>query len=113
MDMNFKDQQDQHYDFTGEVPKEIMDQFQQLLGNAMARVSVSADMGIKTFGTGGGAMVTISLSCNQDAATIQAAAQLATQTALYYAAQNRAAAEAEVVRVVEERKRTGTGPNFA
>ena len=44
-----------------DIPEEFMSEFKALLGDGKAHVSVSADMSIKDFGTGAGAMVTVSL----------------------------------------------------
>ena len=54
----------------GEVPEEIMAFAEQVVGNGGARVAVTADFGMKDFGNGPSGSVTISLSCNQDDATI-------------------------------------------
>jgi hypothetical protein len=117
MTIQIKDQPAIHYTYTGEVPKEIMDAYQQIVGNALARVSVSADMGIKDFGTGASAMVAVSLSCNQDGATIQQAIQMAGQLARGFANQQRAAAEAELEAIISQKKlaqenQTNSGPRY-
>jgi hypothetical protein len=91
--------------YVGEIPRELMDFYTEIVGNALARVSVSADMGIKEFGTGASALVTVSLSCNQDGPTIQRAIEGAGQMARTYAAQQRHQAEAELQRVLDEKKR--------
>src|SRR4051812_29298488 len=67
------------FTYTGEVPKELMDAYQQVAGDGRARVSVSTDMGVKNFGNGASAMVNVSLTCNQDTATLQQALELAAQ----------------------------------
>ena len=67
------------YNYVEEVPKEIMDAYQQVLGNAQARVSVSTDMADKEFGNGVGSTVIVSLSCNQDQQTLLQAIELAGQ----------------------------------
>lgn len=54
----------------GEISEEIMAFADQVLGNGQARVAVTADFGMKDFGNGPSGSVTISLSCNQDDATI-------------------------------------------
>jgi hypothetical protein len=65
------------YTYTGEVPKELMDAYKQVLGNAAAKVSVSADMGAKEFGNGASATVFVTLSCDQNQETILQAIELA------------------------------------
>jgi len=93
-----------HYQFTGEVPKEVMDAYEQVVGNGLSRVSVSTDMGIKDFGTGASAMVTITLTCNQDAKTIEKAVELAGTLARGYANENRQRAENELSSIIEQKK---------
>lgn len=104
-------QPDNHFTFTGEVPQQIMDSFQQVLGDSKARVSVSVDMGIKEFGTGASGMVTVSLSCGQDQNTIQQAISLAGGAAKWYANHWRGEAEQEVNRLVQERKNNNLTQN--
>lgn len=83
--------------YEGEVPKELMDAYQELIGDGKARVAVSAGVGIKDFGTGADASVTVSLTCNQDQQTINKAIGLAAQTAQQAAAyyQSQGAAQAK------------------
>lgn len=47
------------------------DELSDLVGDKQARVSVSMDLGDKSFGNGFGAHVTVSLTCNQDEETIR------------------------------------------
>lgn len=107
---------DVHYSFTGEVPKEVMDAYQEVIGNGLARVSVSADMGIKDFGTGASAMVSISLTCGQDEQTLARAVYLAGNLARHFAHQNRQAAETELMGVIAQKKQVEAGspgrPNY-
>jgi hypothetical protein len=91
--------------FEGETPREIMDQYQQLIGDANASVSVSKDMGVKKFGSGASAMVTVSLTCNQDQQTIARAIDLAAQTARYYAKAYQQQAEAELRSMLQQQGR--------
>ena len=93
-----------NYTFSGDVPKEVMDAYEAVVGNGLARVSVSADMGIKDFGTGASAMVTISLTCNQDQATIDKAVELAAELARGYAMENRQRAENELAPILEQKR---------
>jgi hypothetical protein len=80
MSLEMKGQPAIHYTFTEDPPKELMDAYEQVAGNGLARVTVSTDMGIKDFGTGAGSMVTISLACNQDQQTMQSALNLPRRT---------------------------------
>ena len=56
--------------YEGEVPKEMSDYAQQVMGNAQARVAVTTDMAFKDYGNGVSVSVTLSLSCNQDDQTV-------------------------------------------
>lgn len=56
--------------YEGEVPKEMADYSQQVMGNGQARVAMTADMSFKDYGNGVSVSVTLSLSCNQDDQTI-------------------------------------------
>lgn len=91
--------------FEGETPREIMDQYKQLIGDGNASVSVSTDMSVKKFGAGASAMVTVSLSCNQDQQTIAAAIDLAAQTGRYYAKAYQAQAESELRQALQSQGR--------
>lgn len=116
MTLSQQNQPDIHFTFKEEVPKEIMDRFESLVGNALARVSVSKDMGIKDFGTGASAMVTVSLTCNQDEITLSRTAELAAGAAGYFASKFRGEAEVELQRVIEQKKQgqlpQGMKPNY-
>lgn len=91
--------------YEGETPREIMDQYQQLIGDANASVSVSTDMGIKKFGSGAQAMVTVSLACNQDQATLTRALDLASQMGRYYSKVYQQQAEAELRQMLQSQGR--------
>lgn len=104
MSIEIKGQPSIHYTFTGDIPKEVMDAYEQVVGNGLARVSVSADMGIKEFGTGASAMVTVSLTCNQDIKTIETAVTLASELARGYALENRQRAEMELAPILQQKK---------
>ena len=92
------------YNLEDEVPRSVMDAYQQVVGNGLAKVTVSADMSIKDFGTGASAMCAVTLSCNQDQQTIERAAQLAGELARGFAQENRARAERELQAIVDARK---------
>jgi len=91
--------------FEGETPRELMDQYKQLIGDGNASVSVSTDMSIKKFGAGSSAMVTVSLTCNQDQQTIAAAIDLAAQTGRYYAKAYQQQAEGELRTLLQSQGR--------
>ncbi len=111
MSITQKDYPDIHFTFAEEVPKEIMDNFESIVGNAHGRVSVSVDMGIKDFGTGAGSMVTVSLAFNQDETTFARAALLAGGAAKWYANNFRQDAEVELNKIVAERKQQNLTPS--
>lgn len=87
---------EESYVYAGSIPEEVMDAYQALIGDGKARITVSSDMAIKNFGTGAGAMVSVSLCCNQDEDTIDKAIQMAGQLARSYAMEQRAVAEEEL-----------------
>jgi hypothetical protein len=70
--------------YEGDMPQEVYDQLAPLLGNAQARVAVGTTMAIKDFGNGPDVHVSVSLSCNQDAQTVAAAANIAGQWARHF-----------------------------
>lgn len=73
-----------------------MDQYKEIVGNALARVTVSADMAIKEFGTGVGVMVSVTLSCNQDQETIERGIDLGGQIVRGYCEEQYNLAEKEL-----------------
>lgn len=97
--------QTQNFNYEDEKPKELMDRFKALLGDCNASVSVSSDFGVKSYGNGAGTMVTVSLTCNQDEATIVAAAELGASAARYFAGKFQAEGEAELRRLLESQGR--------
>lgn len=86
-----------------DIPKDIMDELKSLIGDGLARVTVSADMGIKDFGTGAGAMATVSLTCDQSVAGVERAAQIAGSMARDIANEQRQRAENELQNIISER----------
>lgn len=80
------------YTYEGDMPQEFQDQFQQIVGNGLAKISLGIPMDRKLFGNGAGAHVSISLTCNQDQNTINAAYALAAQAVIHYVKQNLGAA---------------------
>lgn len=72
-----------------ELPEEFMSQMKAIIGDGKARVGVSIDIAVKDFGTGAGAMCTVSLTCDQDENAVSLAGQLAGHYALYIAGMER------------------------
>jgi hypothetical protein len=74
--------------YNGDIPEKLMTTYMKLVGDGKAKVSVSADFAMKTFGDGISSMATVSLSCNQDEGSIRAAAQFAGELAREFAHMN-------------------------
>lgn len=85
--------------FEGDVPMEVQDYAKQVLGDGNARMSVSADYGMKSFGNGAGGGVTVSMSCNQDVQTMANVHQFISQWAVKLARQHTEAAYAEYLQM--------------
>lgn len=92
--------------YDGEKPKELMDQYQQIAGDGKASISVSTDMAVKRFGSGASAMVTISLTCNQDQQSLQTALGLASSMGRWFAKQYQSEAETELRNMLHAQGRT-------
>lgn len=107
--VSIKGEPDVHYTFDGEVPKEIMDDYEKIIGNGAAKVTVAMDMSHKDFGTGASAMCSVSLSCNQDQATIARAADIAAWAAKQFVVKYRAEADMEIQRIIEEKRQQAAG----
>jgi hypothetical protein len=86
-----------------EVPRHIMDEIAKIAGDGKAKVSVSTDFGIKDFGTGTSAMCTVSLTCNQDEASIDKAIGIAGELARSYALEQRAQSEIAFNTLLDQR----------
>lgn len=95
--------------YVGDIPGEIMDFYQEVVGNGLARVGVTADMADKEYGKGVSCSVYLSLTCNQDQNTINRAAQMASSFALYYVKSQVEAARKEFLQLTAPQADT---PNF-
>ena len=60
------------------------DLFKEIVGNGLSKVSVGRDLGEKDFGSGGGVMINVTLTCDQSAEKIAMAIDLAYKTADSY-----------------------------
>jgi hypothetical protein len=100
------------YTYEGDMAEQMADQYQQIVGNGLARVSVGVPMGLKDYGNGAESSVHISLTCNQDAQTIHAAVQLATAAALHYGKENlvKALTEFDQIRTQRQAEQQGMLP---
>ena len=95
-----------------DLPGNIMDEIKQLIGDGNARVTISADFGIKDYGTGASAMASVSLTCNQDQQTIERAARIAGDLARDFAQEQRARAEQELEALISQRGVQSSGPGY-
>jgi hypothetical protein len=59
----------------GVLPEALMAYAESVVGNAQAKVSATSDLAMKEYGNGCSSSITISLTCNQDDATINNVAQ--------------------------------------
>lgn len=101
------------YTYTGEVPKELMDEYEKLVGNGLSQVGVSADMGTKEFGNGVNANVYVRVTCNQDQATMLRAVELAGSMARWAVREQHAKGDAEFQQMVAQKKaQAGAQLNF-
>lgn len=63
------------------MSQQQQDYYKSILGDEKARVTVGRDLGEKDFGSGGGVIVNVTLTCDQSAEKVQAAIGLAYQIA--------------------------------
>lgn len=95
--------------YTGEIPKELMDRFQALVGDGKAGVTVSSDFGVKKFGNGAGSMVVVSLTCDQSEGGVNGAAELAASASRFFVRKFHGEAESELRSMLIA---TGRTPEF-
>jgi len=76
--------QDFDADITHKEAQMKEDEAEALLGNAQARVTVSAERAAKYMGAGSSVFCSVSLSCNQDVRSIRDARELAVALAQEY-----------------------------
>lgn len=63
------------------MSQEQQDRFQALAGNGLAKVTVGRELSEKDYGNGGGVIVNVTLTCDQNEQSIRAAAALAHEVA--------------------------------
>lgn len=78
-----------------DLPEKYMDIYEKLKGDGSSKVTVAADLALKDFGSGAGAMVSVTLSCGQDAKSIEEAIDLAGKLAREYCVEQHKLAEQE------------------
>lgn len=67
----------QNYTYDNKIPEKLMELYKEVIGDGLAKVTVSTDYAMKSYGDGTSVMVSITLSCNQDEMTIRKTADLA------------------------------------
>jgi hypothetical protein len=75
-----------HLVYEGEVKmsEQAMDAYKALVGDALGRVTVSKELSESSYGNGGKAMVSISLTCDQSHPCLNAAITLADNLATHW-----------------------------
>lgn len=104
-----KENWNQSFQLEDRIPRNIMDEIKQLLGDGNAKVTVGADFGISDYGTGAKASAFVSLTCNQDTQTIERAAQIAGDLARDIAQEQRQRAENELQALLNARQASSQG----
>jgi hypothetical protein len=80
----------EHLVYEGEVKMSQQQQeaYKALVGDGLARVTVSKELSESDYGSGGKTMVSISLTCDQSHAVVNQAITFADQLALYWVDQH-------------------------
>ncbi len=73
----------EHHLYEGDavMSQEQQDRFKALIGDGLSKVTVSQDLGEKDFGSGGGVIVSVTLTCDQNENSIANAIALAHEVA--------------------------------
>lgn len=73
----------EHYIYEGDavMSQAQQDRYKSLVGDGLSKVTVGRDMGEKDFGSGGGVMISITLTCDQSEQSVNAAIALAHEVA--------------------------------
>lgn len=69
------------YEGEAQMSQQQQDAYKALIGDGLAKVTVGRDIGEKDFGSGGGVIVNVSLTCDQSGPVINQAIALAHQIA--------------------------------
>lgn len=80
------------FTYEGDVPESIMDAYRKIAGDGLAKVSVSMDISMKDYGSGGSAMAAVTLTCGQSEDEIREAQEMARSLASEFAYKNALAA---------------------
>lgn len=107
-----KESWNQSFQLEDRIPRNIMDEIKQLIGDGQAKVTVGADFGISDYGTGAKASAFVTLTCNQDTATIERAATIAGDLARDIAQEQRQRAENELQGILNSRQASTQGPRY-
>lgn len=76
-----------NYDYRGDPPEKLMDAYKKIIGDGQAKVTVTTDFGMKSFGEGVSSMCAVTLTCGQNEEQINEAAVLAQELATDFAKQ--------------------------
>lgn len=80
------------YTLEGGIPEELMDIYKKIVGDGLAKVSVGMDISMKDYGSGGSAMVSVTLTCGQSEEEIREAQDIARSLVSEFAYKNALAA---------------------
>lgn len=69
------------YEGEAKMSQEQQDYYKSLIGDGLSKITVGRDNGEKDFGSGGGVMVSVTLTCDQSQDKIRGAIDLAYQIA--------------------------------
>lgn len=100
-----------HDVYEGDIPEKYMDDYQKIIGDGLARMTVAVDFSELNYGTGCKVLVSASLACSQDAATMKYAGQLAGYMARESAKEQLQQAKAELPALLAGAT-GGNGPTF-
>lgn len=76
------------FTYEGNVPEKLMKEYQAVIGDGLAKVSIGIDFSIKDFGLGVSSMASVTLTCGQTEEHIRRASDLAAELAREFATAN-------------------------
>mgnify|MGYP006273500341 CR=1 FL=1 len=74
--------------YEGPIPEELMDEYQKIIGDGLAKVSISVDVSMKDYGAGASSMASVTLTCGQTESQIRVAQEMAKDLAMEFAYKN-------------------------